>query len=144
MDDAERVIELYRAIYSRLHARRAPGEHASAESTAVMQHLERSGPLTIAEASAHFRRAQSATSELVVRLERRGLVERMRDARDRRRTLVWLTPRGLQLLRRQEQVLSRELTARALAAMPPRDRGRLIAGMRALVGAADSTTKEDK
>jgi DNA-binding MarR family transcriptional regulator len=144
MDDPERVIELYRAIYSRLHARSAPGEHASAESTAVMQHLERTGPLTIAEASAHFRRAQSATSELVLRLERRGLVERMRDARDRRRTLVWLTPRGLQLLRRQEQVLSRELTARALAAMPARDRARLIAGMRALVGAADSTTKEGK
>jgi DNA-binding MarR family transcriptional regulator len=134
---AERVSELFRAIYTRLHARRARGEYASAESTAVMQHLERSGPLTISEAAAHFRRAQSAMSELIARLERRGLVERMRDARDRRRALVWLTKKGFALLRRQEQVLSAPLVDRALAAMAARDRARLVEGMSALVRAAD-------
>ncbi|HZS41242.1 MAG TPA: MarR family winged helix-turn-helix transcriptional regulator [Polyangia bacterium] len=139
---AERVSELFRGIYTRLHARKSRGEHASAEATAVLQHLERSGPLTISEAAAHFHRAQSAVSEMVERLERRGLVERMRDARDRRRALVWLTPRGFALLRRQEQVLSQALLDRALAAMPARDRRQLVDGMSALVRAADSLEKE--
>jgi DNA-binding MarR family transcriptional regulator len=136
--NAERVTELYRGIYTRLHARRARGEHAGSEATAVMQHLERTGPLTVGEAAAHFHRAQSATSELLERLERRGLVERMRDARDRRRALVWLTKKGFALLRRQEQVLSAPLVERALAAMPARDRRRLVEGMSALLRAADT------
>ena len=72
-------------------------------------------------------------------LERRKLVERMRDARDRRRTMVWLTEEGQAWRARAHEVLSRERLAEAVAAMSPGDQRALVDGMRALVAAADST-----
>jgi DNA-binding MarR family transcriptional regulator len=76
-------------------------------------------------------------SELVDRLVGRGLVERMRDARDRRRTLVWLTPQARELLERAPQVLSPEHLAEALGSMSSTERRDLVQGMRALVNGAD-------
>jgi len=58
-------------------------------------------------------------SEIVRHLERDGLLERMRDAKDKRRTLVWLSDRGLGLLEREREVLSGELLARAMTRMKP-------------------------
>ena len=48
----------------------------------------------VSEAAAHLSRAQSVVSEIVDGLEDKGLLARMRDSRDRRRTLVWLTDAG--------------------------------------------------
>ena len=80
------VAELFPAIYLRFHVRRPkPVSRLDQTGTAVLLHLERIGPLTIGEASKHLGRAQSVVSEIVSRLERRGLIERMRDERDRRR-----------------------------------------------------------
>ena len=133
----EAVATLFPEIYRRLHARRTHGERLGAQSMAVLQHLAMSGPLTIGEAAEHFGRAQSVVSEMVDRLVRRGLVERMRDARDRRRTLIWLTSQARGLLERAPQVLSGEQVARALSSMSAAERSGLVRGMTALVRAAD-------
>src|SRR5215467_13903750 len=107
---AEALMRLYPATYLRLHARLDKrGHRANGVGRAVLQHLAMSGPLTVGEAAQHFERAQSVVSEIVDRLEAAGLVERMRDERDRRRVLVWLTPAGFDELERDRQVLSREL-----------------------------------
>ncbi len=146
MDDARKVAEelgrLYPDIYLRLHNRIPKRGHRPAgEALAVLQHLARSGPLTVGEAALHFDRAQSVVSELVDRLAKQGLVERMRDERDRRRVLVWLTPAGLDLLERDREVLSRELCLLAVRGMAPAERRALVHGMRALVAAADRAAK---
>ena len=107
------------------------------DGTAVLLHLERTGPLTIGEASKHLGRAQSVVSEIVTRLERRGLIERMRDERDRRRVLVWLTANGLATIAEQRQVLSLDLLDKAVRRMSPAARQALVAGMQALISAAD-------
>src|SRR5256885_2598320 len=101
-DEAVRWIgELYPAVYHRLHSRwEKDARRPTAETLAVLTHLELTGPLTVMEAARHFKRAQSAVSALVDRLERAGHVTRFPDARDRRRTLVWMTETGLALLRR--------------------------------------------
>src|SRR5262245_11099486 len=107
---ATAVAELFPAIYLRFHVRRKkPTSRLDQTATAVLLHLESTGPLTIGEASKHLDRAQSVVSEIVSRLERQGLVERMRDERDRRRTLVWLTPTGLATVAEHRQVLSLDL-----------------------------------
>ena len=69
-------------------------------------------------------------------LEGQGLLEREDDPADRRRTLIWLTPAGHEALRRDREVLSVDLLARAFARMPAAEADALIAGMQALVDTA--------
>jgi DNA-binding MarR family transcriptional regulator len=74
-----------------------------------------------------------STVELLDRLQRRGLVQRVRGARDRRQMLVRITPRGERVLRRLAQHHRQALRmvgphlVRALGAVlrqPPRARRR--------------------
>ncbi len=136
--DAERAAlifaELFPEVYLRFVARRDKEEtRLTPQAQAVLQHLAFAGPLTVSEASAHLRRAQSATSEIFDALEAKGLVERMPDARDRRRHLVWLTPAAEVALARERRVLDAERLARAFARMKDSERDALLQGMRALV-----------
>ncbi len=142
---ADELAQLFPAIYLRLHARRDKrGHRAAGTSIAVLQHLALSGPLTVGEAARHFARAQSVVSEMVDRLVAAGLVERMRDERDRRKVLVWLTPAGFDELERDRQVLSRERVEAAMERMRPAARRALVDGMRALVAAADEAAEQQK
>jgi DNA-binding MarR family transcriptional regulator len=147
MNDAQKaavaLAELFPAIYLRLHARHFKrGHRANAAGVAVLQHLAMAGPLTVGEAAEHFDRAQSVVSEIVDRLAGAGLVERMRDERDRRRVLVWLTPLGFDELERDRQVLSKELVEAAMKRMKPAARRALLDGMRALIAASDESAKQ--
>jgi DNA-binding MarR family transcriptional regulator len=103
----------------------------------VLEHLALAGPLTVGEAAAHMRRAQSVMSEIVTHLERDGLLERESDPADRRRTLIWLTPGGHEALRRDRAVLEADLLARAMDRLPPGQADELNAAMRALIECAD-------
>jgi DNA-binding MarR family transcriptional regulator len=102
----------------------------------VLEHLALAGPLTVGEAAAHMSRAQSVISEIVTHLERQGLLEREDDPADRRRTLIWLTTRGHEALRRDREVLSVDMLAGAMTRLPAGQVEDLIAGLRALVGEA--------
>ena len=143
MKDAEELGRLFPGIYLRLHSRLPKrGHRPPADAMAVLQHLAISGPLTVGEAARHFDRAQSVVSEMVDRMTERGLVARMRDERDRRRVLVWLTPAGIELLDRDREVLSPELCRAAMREMKPSERRALLGGMRALIEAADRVAKQ--
>jgi DNA-binding MarR family transcriptional regulator len=135
---AERFAELFRALYLTFHRRDQPGSELHGASRAVLEHLALAGPLTIGEAAAHLRRAQSVISEIVTHLERDSLLERESDPRDRRRTLIWLTPHGQEALRRDREVLGIDLLARAMTRLPPGQADALNAGMRALIESANS------
>jgi DNA-binding MarR family transcriptional regulator len=135
---AERFAELFHAVYLTFHRRDRPRSELPGASRAVLEHLALAGPLTIGEASAHMRRAQSMISEIVTHLERDGLLERENDPRDRRRTLIWLTPAGHEALRRDREVLGVDLLACAMARLPPDQADALNAAMRALIECAHS------
>lgn len=147
-DEAARFAGLYHDVFHRF-ARRSPlgAYRPSAESLAVLLHLKRTGPLTVREASLHFSRSQAATSEILGRLETRGLVERLADDRDRRRTLVYLTPTGLGVVEAESQVLSLEELRRSFGRLPAGVRRGLLEGMEALLspprgaGTGGSTTR---
>jgi DNA-binding MarR family transcriptional regulator len=131
---SRRFVELFPAIYRRFHRRLDHSEYLlTRESLAVLRHLADTGPLTVGEAAKHLSRSQPAMSEMIQRLVRRGMLERMRDERDRRRVLVWLTEEGRATLRRSERVLSHELVGSAMSQMPAMTRGQLIAGVEALL-----------
>jgi len=135
---AERFAELFHAVYLTFHRRDRPRSELPGASRAVLEHLALAGPLTIGEAAAHMRRAQSVISEIVTHLERDGLLERENDPGDRRRTLIWLTPSGHEALRRDREVLEVDLLARAMARLPPGQADALNAAIRALVDSAQS------
>jgi DNA-binding MarR family transcriptional regulator len=133
---AEWFAERFRAVYLTFHRRDGPRSQLQGASRAVLEHLALAGPLTIGEAAAHLNRAQSVMSEIVSHLEDQGLLERESDPADRRRTLIWLTQAGHSALRRDREVLSLDLLARALARVPPGQADDLLAGLQALVEAA--------
>jgi DNA-binding MarR family transcriptional regulator len=135
---ADAVARLYPEIYLLLHRRTgAPVERLTPQSQALLQHLTFSGPLTVGELAQHLGRAQSVVSETVDALEQRDLVGRVRDERDRRRTLVWLTPEAQDLLARLREVLDRQRLATAVGEMTSGERRALVEGLTALVRAAE-------
>jgi DNA-binding MarR family transcriptional regulator len=113
------------------------GSDLTPRMVAVIQHLAAGGPLTVGELAVHLRLSKATTTELVNRVEERGLVDRMRDDRDRRRVFVWLTDKGRQRAGAHAKVLSGDTLLGAVRRMAPADRNRLITGLRALLSAAD-------
>jgi len=141
MDEAAAFCELFPAVYLRFCRQRDEGEtRLTPQMDGVLHHLAMSGPLTVGEMARHFARAQSVVSEIVDGMEKKGLLERMRDTRDRRRTLVWLTDEARAVLARRQQVLDPARVAQAMRRMPEPDRTTLIESLRALVHAADTQT----
>ena len=130
---AERFAAQFPQIYLHFHRRDEKRSELSGASRAVLTHLAMTGPLTVGEAAGHLDRAQSVVSEIVAQLADKGLLERWRDARDRRRTLVWLTPAGLEFLDRDRDVLSLELLAAAFVEMTPAEQEALSIGVNALL-----------
>jgi DNA-binding MarR family transcriptional regulator len=135
-DAARQLGELFPAVYLALHRRDGKRRALPAASRAVLQHLTLTGPVRVGELSRHLARAQSVVSEIVSHLERDRLVERQRDPADARRTLVWLSAAGVERLDEDREVLSRALTARAMARMSRADVAALLRGLRTLVTAA--------
>ena len=127
---------LFGEIYALFHRRVPKRSGLTPESWAVLEHLRLAGPLTITEASRHMERAQSVMSEIVDRLESKGLLQRLRDERDRRRVLVWLTPQGLERLAADARVLDEARLERALARMPEAERADLLSSIERLLKCA--------
>jgi DNA-binding MarR family transcriptional regulator len=80
-------------------------------------------------------------SEIVDQLEQHALLARVRDERDRRRTLVWLTDKGRARLSEEQEVLSLAVLERAVGELTPRERKKLLEGTRALIEAADRVAR---
>ena len=136
---AEEVGRLYPAVYRRFKASHRPvGESGlTARMLAVLQHLAAAGPLTLGELAGHLRLSRAATTELVDRVEERGLVGRIRDERDRRRVFVMVTEEGQAKAAASGRVLGDAALLRAVARMDAEERRNLVEGLRALIRAAD-------
>lgn len=140
---AQEFIELFGATFLRFHRRAPKRSPWTPQGWAVLQHLEMAGPLTVTEAAKHMNRAQSVMSEIVDGLERKGLLARMRDQRDRRRTLVWLTDQGRASLATERQVLCAERLQQAFAQLVDGVSGDLLRTLRALVEAAGDLAADE-
>lgn len=140
---AEAYAELFPAVYLRFHRRDGKRRELSSASRGVLFHLAGTGPLTVGECAKHLDRAQSVVSEIVDQLESHGLLARMPDENDRRRTLVWLTDAGRELLVDEQRVLSTDALTRAFAAMTPKERSHLLEGTRALLKVALPLSKQE-
>ena len=141
----EEIGRLYPAVYRRFHVSRHPiiGSDLTPRMLIVLHHLSASGPLTIGELATHLGLSKATATELVTRVQQRGLVDRMRDERDRRRVYVWLTEHGRQRANSHARVLADDELLTAVGRMTPADRTSLINGLRALLAAADVKEPSD-
>jgi DNA-binding MarR family transcriptional regulator len=139
--DGIEISHLYAEMWRRFQPQRQAmsGAAVTPRMLAHLRHLAAAGPLTVGEQARHLGISRATASEVVDRLEAKGLVERMRDQRDQRRVFVWLTDSG----REQTDALAgRDLEdpfLRAVAALPAATRAAIIEGLGALLQAADAT-----
>jgi len=141
---ADAYAELFPAVYLSFHRRDGKRRELSAASRGVLLHLAGAGPLTVGECAKHLERAQSVVSEIVGQLEGHGLLARVPDENDRRRTLVWLTDTGRARLVDEQRVLSEAALVAAFRRMTVTERAQLIEGTKALLRAAKKTQPKDK
>jgi DNA-binding MarR family transcriptional regulator len=135
---ARRVARLFPEVYRRYHwANRVQGADLPVTRRAleVLQHLSASGPLTVGEQAEHLGLRRNSVSELLQRLEAKGLVARIRDERDERRVLVWLTDAGRDVVSRVGQVLAPDLIAQVMATLSPDERAIVVRGVELLATA---------
>lgn len=130
----DQFMEFFMATFARCHRRGSKmGVSITPEGRALLQHLMWSGPLSIGELAAHVDRAQSVVSESVGVLVSHRLITKVRDPRDRRRSLVWLTERAQKWLTEEQEPLDRERLGAVLSAMDPEDRRRLLESLQRFV-----------
>lgn len=135
---ARRVARLFPEVYRRYHwANRVQGGDLPVTRRAleVLQHLSASGPLTVGEQAEHLGLRRNSASELLQRLEAKGLVARIRDERDERRVLVWLTDAGRDVVSRVGEVLAPDLIAQVMATLSPEERATVVRGFELLASA---------
>jgi DNA-binding MarR family transcriptional regulator len=99
LDSAAQVRQGVVRLGRRLRTARSPGA-LSANKLGVLSHLHRHGPATAGElAAAEHQRPQSLT-RVFAELEQAGLITRIRDERDRRQSVLAITPAGTTALAR--------------------------------------------
>jgi DNA-binding MarR family transcriptional regulator len=141
---AKRVARLFPEVYRRYHwAQRVKGAElpVSRRALEVLQHLQASGPLTVGEQAEHLGLRRNSVSELLQRLEAKGLIARIRDERDERRVLVWLTDSGRDVVSRIGQVLAPDLLAQTMVVLSPGERAIVVRGIELLVSVDLSSQK---
>jgi len=137
--DGMEIARLYGEMWRRFQPRRQAisGSAVTPRMLSYLRHLAAAGPLTVGEQADHLGISRATATEVVNRLESKGLVERMRDERDQRRVFVWLTERG----REQTDALAgRNLDdpfLRAVGALPRATRAAVIEGLGAILRAVD-------
>lgn len=99
----------------------------------VLRHLEEKGR-TLAHLSRAMMMAPSSLVPVVDGLEGKGLLERGKDPKDRRRSPLTLTGEGERLLARTPAMDGDSAMVRALGAMSERERGQLLRSLRSFAG----------
>lgn len=89
------------------------------------------GPVGMTELSRLLHLEKSSLTGLVDRVERRGLVARLRDQRDRRACRIALTGEGVELANRTHDAVTAHLDARTRG-LPTAARAHLLAALDAL------------
>jgi DNA-binding MarR family transcriptional regulator len=137
---AREISRLYGQVWHRFtspkHA--VGGSGLTPRMLEVLRHLSDSGPLTVGEQAAHLRIGRATATELIDRLESKGLVARMRDQRDHRRVFVWLTEEGRRRLAALPDRRGRDPFVAAVAALDLKTRRQIVDGLSKLLEAAGS------
>jgi len=142
---AREIARLYGEMWRRFHSppRSIEGSDVTPRMLGLLRHLEQAGPLTVGEQARHLGIGRAAASELIDRLEGKGLVARMRDERDQRRVFVWLTDEGTRRVASLAGSVLDPPFLQAVAAIAPEQRQQIIDGLGALLRAAGPAVSKE-
>ena len=145
MDDiaiVEEAVELLpqigKLVYTAIASDPSMGELTLTQAKAISL-LYHHGDQTVTEVASGLAIRLPAASELIDRLEDRGLVERTQDAADRRRMIIGLTPKSLAFARRIHD-LRRAQVRDALSRMPKSEWPVFVKSLRVLAAALDASS----
>jgi DNA-binding MarR family transcriptional regulator len=138
MDDA--VLNLRRLILAGEHYRQVVAEAIGLGTTEsqALSYLAVHGSSGQSEMARDLGLTSSALTALVDRLERQGVAERVRHARDRRRTIVQVTDRGAVMTAESHRWL-----AASLERLDPADLDRVSASLAAIAEDLSTRTSGD-
>lgn len=143
---AREISRLYGQMWHRFSSPRQPigGSGLTPRMLEVVRHLAGSGPLTVGELAVHLGIGRASATELIDRLEAKGLVERLRDQRDQRRVFVWLTKAARRRLAGLPDRRGRDPFVAAVAAVDVRTRRQIVNGLSLLLQAAGGNIKVEE
>jgi DNA-binding MarR family transcriptional regulator len=132
------VMTLYPRIYFACHMRHVRDPQSqkllSRHQASILDHLDEIEPTTVMELAAHMGVTSATMSLSIDRLERKGYVVRVKDAKDRRRVHVRLTTAGVRV-REASSVLDPSRVEQLVAKLTEHERAMAIEGL-ALLAAA--------
>jgi DNA-binding MarR family transcriptional regulator len=102
------------------------------QEAAVLRAIDSPDPVSQGDVARRMRVDRTTMVALIDDLERKGLAQRRQDPRDRRKNVVELTGTGRDTLRQANEVAG-EAERIFLAPLPPDERERFIAALRALL-----------
>jgi len=141
------LMTLYPRIYFACHTRHVRDPQSqrllSRHQASILDHLDELEPTTVMDLAAHMGVTAATMSLAIDRMERKGYVVRLRDAKDRRRVHVRLTTAGVRI-KEASSVLDPERVQRLVGLLSDADRTRAIEGLGLLAGAADAAVKDER
>jgi DNA-binding MarR family transcriptional regulator len=141
------LLAAYPRIYFACHTRHvkdpASGDAVSAHQASILDHLDEVDPMSMTDLADHMGVTVATMSLAIDRLERRQYVRRDRDAGDRRRVLLRVTPTGLRL-REAKSVLDPVRVEQVLGQLSPADREKALTGLDLLARASERHMKAGK
>lgn len=121
-----------------LHSKRLLQSHGlSGPQLLMLKELAASGGCTVGALAERVRLSQATVTEVLARLQRRGLVDRSRSPADRRCVVNTLTAAGRQTLQQAPPLLQEAFTER-LARLQPWEQNLLLASLQRLAGLMDA------
>jgi len=139
------VMTLYPRIYFACHTRHVRDPQSqrllSRHQASLLDHLDEIEPTTIMDLASHIGVTAATMSLSVDRLERKGYVVRLKDAKDRRRVHVRLTSAGVRV-REASSVLDAARVEALVARLTDEERARAIEGLGLLARAGSALDPE--
>jgi DNA-binding MarR family transcriptional regulator len=138
------LMTLYPRIYFACHTRHVRDPQTqrllSRHQASILDHLDELEPTTVMDLAAHMGVTAATMSLAIDRLERKGYVVRLRDAKDRRRVHVRLTTAGVRI-KEASSVLDPERVQCLVARLSDGERTRAIEGLGLLAQAAEESMR---
>src|SRR6266567_2852718 len=144
------VMTLYPRIYFACHTRHVRDPQTarmlSRHQASILDHLDEIEPTTVMDLAGHMGVTAATMSIALDRLERKGYVVRLKDAKDRRRVHVRLTTAGVRV-REANSVLDPKRVEALVSRLTDDERTRAVEGLALLARAAqeqmhESTTEQ--
>jgi DNA-binding MarR family transcriptional regulator len=139
------VMTLYPQIYFACHTRdvRDPQTQRllSRHQASILDHLDELEPRSVVQLASHMGVTAGTMSLSLDRLERKGYVTRVKDAKDKRRVHVRLTTGGVRV-RDAASLLDPERVTRLVARLTESDRLKAVEGLALLARAAQEAAAQ--